>query len=295
MLHSMTGYGEASFEDDHLRVGFRVKSVNNRGLDAHLKLPFDFMYLEPILRHRLKEAFHRGRMDVYTEIEIRDAEIMPPSPVNKVRLNQLLTLADQLRSMALIKGDLDINTLVRLPDLTLNQRVGFRLPEVFDQKILAVFDEVIDALAQSRQREGEALHDFFMATFEKLAETVDTLEEVSIRRRENLRDQIIKRIDTLAADVTLDPQRLAQEVVYHADRQDISEEVLRLRTHIQASRDLVMTGKRPIGKELEFLVQEQFREVTTIGNKAKHQEIAEHVVQLKTTYEQIREQVLNVE
>jgi len=295
VLHSMTGYGEASFEDEHIRVGFRMKSVNNRGLDVHLKLPFDLLYLEPVLRNRVKEVLHRGRLDIYTEIEIRDTEIMPPSPVNKVRLNQLLTLSDQLRAMAPVQGDLDINTLVRLPDLTLNQRVGFRLPEVFDRKIAGVFDEALEALAQSRGREGEALHGFFMETFEKLVETVANLKEVSIQRKENLRDMIIKRIDALAADVSLDPQRLAQEVVYHADRMDISEEVLRLRTHIQASKDLVMTGKRPMGKELEFLVQEQFREVTTIGNKAKHQEIAEQVVQLKTAYEQIREQVLNVE
>lgn len=295
MVYSMTGYGEASFENEDLRVGFRMKSVNNRGLDINLKLPFDFMYMESQLRKHLKKQLHRGRLDIFTEIEIRNPDLSPPVTLNQVRLNQLLSLSGALRQQAAVTGELDINTLVRLPDLTQNQRVGFRLPEALDSQIQTVLNEAIAALSTSRKREGEALRQFFVQTFTKLEKTLEALETVATARRADLRDHILKRLHQLNADLDLDPQRLAQEVVYLADRQDITEEVTRLRAHISASQELLASGKRPLGKELEFLVQEQFREVTTIGNKAKHQQIAEFVVQLKTDYEQIREQVLNVE
>jgi len=295
VLFSMTGYGEASLENESIRVGFRIKSVNNRGLDIHLKLPFDFMYLESDLRALVQQKLHRGRIDIFSEIEIQDPQLMPPVCLNKVRMSQLASLSQQLQAAYSVEGQLDINTLIRLPDITQNQRVGFRLPESLDAHILEVFDQALEALLASRQREGEALRPFFVGTFEGLTGILQDLENAVANRSEALKSAILKRIQLLSPDISLDPQRLTQEVLYYADRLDITEEITRLKTHIQASVDLLSSGKRPLGKEFEFLVQEQFREVTTIGNKAKHQDIAEQVVRLKTDYEQIREQILNVE
>lgn len=295
MLYSMTGYGEARFENENIRIGFRLKSVNNRGLDANIKLPFDFVYLEANLRKILKQKLHRGRVDIFSEIEIRNPDLMPPVQLNIARLTQLMSLSDQIKQQATIDGDLDLNTLIRLPDLSLSQRVGFRLPEALDTHILEVFEAALDKLNASRMREGAGLRPFFLNTFQRLSETVEALDALTKTRADVLRESILRKLQQLASDIDLDPQRLAQEVVYYADRMDVTEEITRLRTHIQASLALINSGKRPLGKELEFLVQEQFREVTTIGNKAKHQEIAELVVSLKTDYEQIREQVLNLE
>lgn len=295
MLYSMTGYGEAVVENDDLRAGFRIKSVNNKGLDINLKLPFDFMYLEGELRRMLKDRLFRGRIDVFCELEIRTPDALPPTPLNRSRMQQLVQLAQQIKQDYPVQGELELNTLIRMSDLTVTQRTGFRLPEALEQVIRQTVNDAVDQLEQSRRKEGESLEPFFLDSLERIEKQVGELAELMHARRDELREQIAKRVKMLLEDTNLDENRLGQEVVYYADRLDVTEEITRLGAHLKTTADLIKSDKRPMGKELEFLLQEQMREVTTIGNKAKHKEIADMVVGLKTTYEKIREQVLNVE
>ncbi|CAM2008085.1 YicC/YloC family endoribonuclease [Acanthopleuribacter pedis] len=295
MLYSMTGYGEAVVENDDLRAGFRIKSVNNKGLDINLKLPFDFMYLEGELRRMLKKSLFRGRIDVFCEIEIRDPDALPPTPLNRSRMKQLVQLAEQIKGNYPVEGALELNTLIRMSDLTVTQRTGFRLPEAFEQAIRQTVTEAVGRLEASRRKEGANLEPFFLESLAKIEKQVEALADLMDARRDVLREQITKRVKLLLEDTNLDENRLGQEVVYYADRLDVTEEITRLGAHLKTTTALIKSDKRPMGKELEFLLQEQMREVTTIGNKAKHKEIADMVVALKTTYEKIREQVLNVE
>ena len=295
MLFSMTGFGEAAFENDRIRAGFRIKSLNNKGLDLNLKLPFDFMYLEGELRAILKKRLFRGRVDVFCELEIRDPDALPPTPLNRSRLNQLLQLVAQMQSEFSIEGTLDINTLARMQDLTVTQRTGFRLPPDLEDVIRNTLNEAVEKLERSRKREGENLVGFFRDSLKHIRNEVTELERITETRSEELREQILKRLNNLLEDTSLDDVRLGQEVVYYADRLDITEEITRLYAHLDTTHRLIEADKRPLGKELEFLLQEQMREVTTIGNKAKHKEIADRVVRLKTAYEKVREQVLNIE
>ncbi|CAM2066865.1 YicC family protein [Sulfidibacter corallicola] len=295
MLFSMTGFGEAALENDRIRAGFRIKSLNNKGLDLNLKLPFDFMYLEGELRAILKKRLFRGRVDVFCELEIRDPDALPPTPLNRSRLNQLLQLVAQMQSEFSIEGTLDINTLARMQDLTVTQRTGFRLPPDLEDVIRNTLNEAVEKLERSRKREGENLVGFFRDSLKHIRNEVTELERITETRSEELREQILKRLNNLLEDTSLDDVRLGQEVVYYADRLDITEEITRLYAHLDTTHRLIEADKRPLGKELEFLLQEQMREVTTIGNKAKHKEIADRVVRLKTAYEKVREQVLNIE
>ena len=295
MLYSMTGYGEAIHEDEQVRVGFRIKTVNNKGLDLNLKLPFDFMYLESAFRNILKESCYRGRVDVFTEIEIRDPDLKPPTPLNRARIGQLLEMCGQLRDGFGIQGDLDINTVIGVSDLTVSQRTGYRLPESVRSAILDTFREALAGLLVSRTAEGDKLGRDFIDRLAVIREEVAGLEEVTRTRQEELREAIRTRVETLAQDREIDEARLAQEIVYYADRLDISEEITRLKAHLDAMESLLNSEKRPMGKELDFLLQEQMREVSTLGNKAKHRLIGERVVQLKTGYEKMREQVQNIE
>jgi len=295
MLYSMTGYGEAVFEDERLRVGFRLKSVNNRGLDLSLKLPFDFMYLEQALRNLAAEKLKRGRVDVFTEIEIRDPDAVPPIALDRARLQQLLTLAREMTGAFGVTGELDVNTLIRMQDLTATQRVGYRLPEDMETRILDTFALALDRLKESRAQEGAALMADFQERIAAARAETEALAEVADRRQEELREAILKRVRELIDGTALDDARLAQEVVYHADRLDISEEITRLRAHLDSVETLLSSGKRPLGKELDFMMQEQMREVGTIGNKARHKWIADRVVKLKTGFEKMREQIQNIE
>ncbi len=295
MLYSMTGYGEAAHEDESLRVGFRVKTVNNRGLDVSLKLPFDLMYLEPALRKIAAQKLRRGRVDVFTEIELRDPAIAPPCVLNRARAAQLQGLADELRRDYHAAGELDVNTLIRLQDLTLTHRVGFRLPEAMERAVQETFALALDRVAESRALEGEKLLADFLERIAAARREVGGLEETAERRQDELREAILKRVRDMTIDASLDETRLAQEIVYHADRLDITEEITRLKAHQDTTETLLRSDKRPLGKELDFMMQEQLREVSTIGNKARHKWIADRVVKLKTGYEKMREQVQNIE
>ena len=295
MLYSMTGYGEAVFEDERLRAGFRIRTVNNKGLDPNLRLPFDFIYLEPALRTMIQEGFRRGRVDVFCEIEIRDPEAMPSATVNRERLNNLVSLCNQLKGEFDIHGHLDINSVIGLPDITLAQRAGFRLPEAMEDAIRHVLGEAIEATLASRAAEGAKLLADFEKRIDKIQAECLALEEEAVQRRAELKEQITARIRMLMEELPLDDLRLNQEVVYHADRLDITEEITRLKVHIGSTKRLFASGRRPLGKELDFLIQEQMREVTTIGNKAKHKSLSNRVVKLKTEYEKIREQAQNIE
>ncbi len=295
MLHSMTGYGEATHEDERIRVGFRIKTVNNRGLDLNIKLPFDFMYLESEIRAILKETCFRGRVDVFSEIEIRDPGLRPPTPLNRARMTQLTDLCGQLKKEFQVQGELDINSLLNLPDLTVAQRVGYRLPEPVEQVLLEIFRQATYRLLDSRLREGRHIRDDLLARLSQLREEVHAIDAMGEQRQDELRDQIRKRVETLMDDNNLDEARLGLEIVYYADRLDVSEEITRLKAHLDTNEKLLNSDKRPLGKELDFLLQEQLREVTTIGNKAKHLGMAEIVVKLKTGYEKVREQTQNVE
>lgn len=295
MLYSMTGYGEAVYDDDRIRVGFRLRTVNNKGLDISIKLPYELMYLEPRLRDVIKRRLFRGRVDVYSEIEIRDEEVQPPAPLNGSKLVQIVEAARTMNDRYGIGGALDVNTLLRLPDLMTAQRVGFKLPEDLEEAIIANMGKALEALEKSRSREGEKLKSDFGKRLEALCEQVGSLETMTVQRQDELRDQIAARVETLLADASLDESRLMQEVVYNADRLDISEEITRMKTHLSTFQSLLDSEKRPLGKELDFLIQEQMRESTTIGNKAKNEWIATHVVRFKTGFEKIREQLANIE
>lgn len=294
MLFSMTGYGEGAVETDAMRVGFRLRSVNYRGLDISLKLPFDFMYMENDLRNALKARFMRGRIDVFCELEIRDPALRPPTPLDRARIMQLTDATQELHELG-ITGALDINTVITMPDISGTQRVGWRLPEALTDQVQDALSQAMDALEQSRLAEGAQLGDDLRSRLSVVREWSARVEALAGSRRDELRQAIVDRIRELAHDTNIDPARLDQEVVYYADRYDISEEITRLAAHAATMTDLLATGKRPLGKELEFMLQEQLREITTIGNKAKHRAIADCVVKLKTESEKMREQVQNLE
>ena len=295
MLYSMTGYGESVYDDERIRVGIRVRTINYKGLDAAVKLPPDCMYLENGLRGVVKKTLYRGRVEVFCEIDLKDEDVQPAMPLNRVRVTQLLDICKALKEEFGVAGEPDINTLLRMPDIAVCERVGFKLPEDLEQKVYETLARSLEELQKSRALEGGKLCTDIQERLAALVVEVDALEKMSEERQDELRDAVRKRLDILKDDVSLDESRLAQEVVYYADRLDISEEITRLRAHLGTIGELLASDKRPLGKELDFMIQEQMREVTTIGNKAKHRWIADRVVKLKTGFEKIREQTQNIE
>ena len=295
MLYSMTGYGEAVRETERIRVGFRLKAVNNKSLDLSIKLPFDLMYLDPSLRRILKNRFFRGRIDLFSEIEVLDESALPPAVLNQSGMMQLLNMAAKMKQEPAVSGEVDINTLLRIPDLITTQRLGYRLPADMETVIEDTLGQAADRLLKSRQTEGEQLGKDCLERLAKAKGFVEAVELMAQSRQSELRAQMLQKVQKLIEDPQIDENRLSQEIVHQSDRLDISEEITRLWAHFETTESLLKNAKRPLGKELDFMIQEQFREVTTIGNKARHKGMADLVVKLKTSLEKIREQIQNIE
>jgi len=298
MLFSMTGFGEAHYEDDRFRISVRMRAVNNKGLDVQLKLPAELTYLEERFRRIAKQHLFRGRIDVFHEFELKDASLAAPIEIDSVRLNQMIDLASRMVSLEGVQGKVDVNTLIQMPDLWVERKLGQSFPADMEEALCANFEACCGKLRASRAQEGRHLLDDILPRLQTLESEVARAETFVEERRDQLREAIVKRIDKLREDVKIDDNRIAQELVFYSDRLDVSEEITRLRAHLQTMRLKLKEDHsegQPKGRELEFLLQEMFREITTLGNKVKLLDAAKIVVVMKTECEKIKEQLLNVE
>ncbi|MCB1044301.1 MAG: YicC family protein [Acidobacteria bacterium] len=295
MLFSMTGFGEASYEDGRIKIGYRIRAVNHRALDINMRLPVELLYLEPALRKLIQERVFRGRIDIQVEFSLLDDEVQPPSRLDVARFKQLLSVARRMMQEAEVQGPIDVNTLLRTPDLIVVDRTGFVLPNDDEGRVLDTMERAIETLLDSRANEGVHLFEDVKGRFEIVSELVPQIESAILQRREDLVDQMKKRLDGLRGDLNLDESRLYQEAVFWADRLDVSEEITRLNAHLTSVQSELLNPERPYGKRLEFITQEILREVTTLGNKAKLEQVSGKIVTLKTELEKIREQLANIE
>lgn len=295
MIRSMTGYGEAALENDQLRLAFRLKAVNHKGLDCQIRIFQEYAYLEPLLRKWVSETVHRGRVDVHCEITTFDPALLPKASLNRAKVQQLQEISKSLKDEFGIAGELEINDLVRMDDLLLNQKVGFQFPQEIETQIERVFKQALEKFQESRVSEGLALKVAFEEHHRVLQENLKKVVQVDASRPELFRDTFTKKVEQSLEEYGLDQARLHQEIAFHLERLDITEEITRLTAHLIALTELLNREMGPHGKQMEFVVQEIHREITTIGNKARHGELAQCVIQLKTHLEKIREQLLNIE
>lgn len=295
MICSMTGYGEAAIENDQLRMAFRIKAVNHKGLDCQIRLFQEYAYLEPLLRKWVSEAVHRGRIDVHCEITTFDPELLPKASLNRAKVQQLQEISKILKDEFGVVGELEINQLVRMDDLLLSQKVGFQFPQQIEAQIEQIFKQALGKFQENRATEGLALKAAFEEHLQVLQENLEKVVQVDASRPELFRDTFAKKVEQSLEEYGLDQARLHQEIVFHLERLDITEEITRLTAHLNAFGELLNRKNGPHGKQMEFVVQEIHREITTIGNKARHEELARCVIQLKTHLEKIREQLLNIE
>jgi uncharacterized protein (TIGR00255 family) len=295
MLMSMTGFGEAWQECPELRVGFRLRSVNHKGLDLNLRLPTELAYLENCLRGKISSRLLRGRVDLYAEIEWFEPSWMPRSELNRVRLCQLLEMNRVLREEYHLQGDLTPADLLHFADLGVSRKVGYQLPKAGEELIQNTLDQALEKLAECRRVEGMELARALTELLDGVRLRVLEIQEMAASRPQEWRTQLQRRLAPLLGEIPLDENRLYQEWVFQLDRLDLTEEITRLLTHLQTFIRHLQQAPAGIGKELEFLAQEMQREASTLGNKARHADMADRVVAIKTQLEKIREQLLNIE
>lgn len=296
MIHSMTGFGRSGFTLEEQRFQVEVRSVNHRHLDVQARLPRLLTPLEPEVRRQVRERLARGKVDVAVSLP-PGAAAAGDLQVDRAAAAAYLAAARALGEEHGVDPDLPAARLLALPGVA--RSVEHELPEgVLAPALAGAVDEALTALLAMRRAEGASLERELQA---RLAAILALLTEIQARSdtvQSAARERLRKRASQLEQETgLLDEARLHQEIVLAADRLDISEEIARSRSHVDQFRQ-VLGGEapgQPVGRRLEFLLQEMVREANTIGSKASDAPVAHHVVDLKTELERMREQVLNVE
>ena len=293
IMKSMTGYGRGSAEGDTFAASVDLKTVNNRFLDVHLRLTGELSSLEPIIKRQISSRLARGRVDVTINFEKTSQTAYELNrPLIAGYVNALREMQDEFS----IAGELDINSLARLPGALQPSREGINDEVVAGiERALSI---ALDDLENMRAQEGEALRAEMAGRLDKIEALVPLIEDAAAGLVDAYRLRLQKRIGELLDRngqlVEIDPARLAQEVAYLSDRSDVSEEMVRLRSHLSQFRDaLNSTGET--GKMLDFLLQELNREANTTLSKSTDLSIKEAALGIKAEVEKIREQVQNVE
>ena len=289
----MTGYGKAMVAGDDFSVSVDLKTVNNRFLDIHLRVGAELASLEPGVKKRITSRLTRGRVDVTISLE-RTAQMV--YELNRPLIAGYVNALKQLQQDFQIAGELDINVLARIPGALQPARNG-----IDDRVIGAVdsaVDQALDELERMREQEGEALKSELRDRVNKIESIVPTIEAAAAGLAEAYRIRLQKRIGELlnrgGQVVEIDPARLAQEVAYLADRSDVSEEMVRLRSHLTQFQE-ALDAPGEAGKMLDFLLQELNREANTTLSKSTDLVIKEAGLAIKAEVEKLREQVQNVE
>jgi len=293
MTRSMTGFGRACFEVEGQTFAVEIRALNHRYLDVQLRLPRLLGAFDPEVRSRLKERFGRGRLEVTVaaqSAESSSARLRIDADV----VSQYLSAAEALRRSHPEIGSLDLATLFGLPGVA-----GFVEAEPGESRLgdglLAALDEAAGALDTMRCREGAALERDLRSRLDRVTDLTRDLEARSGEVRVAVRERLGKRVEELSRETgVLDEARLSQEVALAAERMDITEELVRLRSHVGQFGEL-LSSSEPVGRRLDFLLQEMGREVNTVGSKGADAPLSQAVVELKAELERIREQVQNVE
>jgi uncharacterized protein (TIGR00255 family) len=292
-MKSMTGYGRGSVVGENFAVAVDLKSVNNRFLDVHLRLSGELSALEPAIKRRIGLRVSRGRIDVTITFE-RTSEVT--YELNRPLISGYLKALREMQEDFSVAGELDLNVLARVPGALQPARDALN-----NQMVAGVeraVEEALDELDRMREQEGATLREEMQERVARIESLVPRIEAAAENLVEAYRNRLQKRVgEMLSRDgqvVELDPGRLAQEVAYLADRSDVSEEMVRLRSHLTQFREAFKTSGE-VGKMLDFLLQELNREANTTLSKSTDLSIKEAGLGIKAEVEKLREQVQNVE
>ena len=292
MVKSMTGYGRHESVLHGRTLVIELKSVNNRYLDCNVRLPRVYICAEDGVQRRVKEVISRGKVDVYVNIENNTEEAV------SVTLNQPVAAGymDALRKMAETFGlapAVSIDLLSKFPDVFKVDKVPENLEEL-TADIHAVTEEALRDFDAMRCREGEKLEADLLGRLDTLEDFTHQVEQRSPQTVADYRARLTAKLQEVLADRQLDESRVLTEAAIFADKVAVDEETVRLHSHIAQFRDM-LAGGSPIGRKLDFLIQELNRETNTIGSKCNNLEISTIVVNMKAEIEKIREQVQNIE
>ena len=291
MIRSMTGFGSGRAEEGALQIQVELRSVNNRFFDFQTRLPKELTFLEREVVDRLRKAIARGRVTVQIALE-RSAASAGPS-LDPVVLRGYLELLDRVATDGGFKERGSAVQFLGLPEL-LSSGDRAADPETLERLALAALDEAIAGIILMKETEGESMAADLSARLAKMSGSLARIEARAPEAKAALHENLKSRLEEMLANVGLDPQRLTQEAALLVDRSDVTEEMVRLRSHFEQFGQVLADGGE-ISKKLGFLLQEILRETNTIGSKTQSLDLIQEVLSVKEELEKVREQIQNLE
>ncbi len=292
MIKSMTGYGRAEQNFEKYKINIELKSVNNRYLDFNTKVYKQYSFVEEIVRDALTKKISRGKVDVFIgfdNVKADDIEVTLNEETAKGYYNALT----KLKGLFNIEDNIRISDLSRFQDIYTVEKKEQDKDEIINC-VASVLCEALDDLTANRTREGERLFDFFTSSIAKVRDIAKDISERSPETVKEYTQRIKARIQELLDGVPLDEGRLLTEVAIFADKVNITEELIRFESHLKEF-ELLLKSDEPVGRKLDFIIQELNREANTMGSKCNDIAISKSVVELKSEIEKLREQVQNIE
>jgi len=289
MAISMTGFGAADAQWETWICQVEIRSVNQRFLDIRCRLPFGFQTMEPEIKKQIKAVSSRGKIDCSIKLEKGASEEKMKLNLERAQhYNELLTEFEALSGR---KVGVDARDLSSLNIIEENK--SGEPPEKCEKVVRECLSRALEGLQEMKEREGQAMQSDIQQRLSSCGNIVNSIEKLSQAEPERFRDRLQERFSQLTEGIEINPERLEQEIALLADRLDISEEVVRFRTHLEHMDEIL--SQREVGKKAEFLMQELNREVNTMASKSNHAGISQSSVEIKSELEKVREQLQNIE
>lgn len=292
MVMSMTGFGRCETSVNGRQITVEMKSVNHRYFEFSCRTTRGYSFLEDRIKKYVSQKVSRGKVDMYvsiTESEDSEVDVAINKPLASGYVNAIHSLATEYN----IPDDLSVSVLSRYSDIFQIQKEEKDEDQIFAD-VLVALDKALEGFLAMRQAEGEKLKEDVLSRADTIMSIVTEVEERSPITVEEYRQKLTKRITDMLASTDIDEQRILTEVAIFADKVAVDEETVRLRSHFEQMKSFFESGV-PIGRKLDFIVQEMNREANTIGSKVTDSVLAHKVVDIKSEIEKIREQIQNIE
>lgn len=292
-MKSMTGFGRKDYRDEEMDFSIEIKTINHRFRDFFIKIPKTLNPIEEKIRNTVSQNIARGRIEIfirYTELGTKNRRIV----FNRELATNYISVLNEIRRLdSMIGDDLSLSLISKFPDVIMIEEDVEDYESIWS-KIQPVISKTLEEVNASREREGNALRSDVVSRCIYIRKMVALIKEKSPDMIERYRDELREKVSVYIESVEIDEKRLLTEVALMTDKLNIDEELTRLQSHLDRLETMV-DETEPVGRKLDFLIQEINREINTIGSKASDLAIANIVVDVKSEIEKIREQVQNIE
>lgn len=292
MIKSMTGYGSAKGSVEGIEITIELKSVNNKFLDTAIRMPRSFLFAEEAIKQTVSSHISRGKVDVFVTVDSSmtdDMVVKVNEPLLRGYIDALSSISDRFG----LQNDISVMGVSRFPDVLSVEKKELDADAVAEGMRLIAENALAD-FDRMRMIEGEKLKADVLSKLENIENFVSVIEENSPKTVKEYRERLTGKLKEVLGTSGIDESRILTEAAIFADKIAVDEETVRLRSHIEQLRGMLETGS-PIGRKIDFLLQEFNREANTTGSKCQNSDIAHVVVELKSEIEKIREQIQNIE